>query len=615
MSSQISKERKRIVESSLEEAIRLAFRKRIEWGRFIDVEWYRTAERYNLLVVPEASDIRVQRIAAILQALRYDNITKYRGFGMPSESNRVDPVYFEHNMDHRRIALQYRSVTPPEDRSMQGLARFEEFIRDWVFQVMALHPSGRESNRERLSAIGTVKDHIVGRPGTAMKPIDHTALQDGSWDHVGLVHVMAFLYEVLPAMPWTRHPYLMRQPSALVELGLYKPGRQLIRSEREASIERGDHRPSFSEFVYHNQNRLGLTSIQVLQYALTFHFGLDVSRGDNPFWVTALIIIADGYIRATLTPWERDILLDFNPGFASQHRSYQVVPEVLRHIRVPAYHIVQYASGERRYYDPTGVVGYYHKLTTRMRHEMMALRKRDPPRIIAAPPENFLYPLGDLDEFRQNRLQLAIPPSGAPGSVGVLDPTLMIRDLLALSIAGMSTVGSQQSVSVLMRTYKNRWSLMGAVGKRILVAEEETTIDILDIPALVQQRWMRDPRYRGLRSRAWHIAAVLMVLSLRTLGDTSDNRLLASLDYDRKVAAFRENVMKPASRTSYPPYYDIYQVLYNTRQNLGSSPWFWGPVAYIAMFIYDTEADAGTRLTQENLEDFDRTVSRLYLME
>jgi len=567
--------------TSLEEAIVLAFQRRIDWGPSLSPVWYHTSTHSPMPRVPEASDVRVRRIASILRALRYDSITRERAFGMDGFGS-AGALYYHNMMSERKLERGYAaSLGEGRAPSPEGMAQYNELVRHELYRKLVADPVNWDRNADRERQFLDVKDYLVGRPGTPLMEIDHRQLGKASRDRTGLVHVLAFMYESFPATPWIRHPYLL-DTGAIAELGLYNPA-YTIPPE------------SIPDFVEQNIARLGLTSIHVLQEALNHHFQIDVSREDDPFWIAGLVLIADAYIRGSLIPTEAHILLD-SPRTDAAHDV--VVPQTLQALRL---------QGMRPYHDYSGVGGFYPHLIANLRHEAIAIRKREGDKI-TDPPNEFMYPYGDLLDRSPANLDKMYGLTSFP--TGIVDPVLLIRDLLTMSAASTDRTAPVAS----MLYYKAKWALLYNVGRRIVERETRNTMPTMQAPSHVMDRWVRGERDEGMRNRAWIIAMVVVIIAMRSMGDGHDNRMFASKQYFRGVVQFMEHILPEEDKvTQYLPYYYPYYVLFNTQQPMGAFPIFWGSVAYIAMFIYDSERNAGVRLLGMDKVKFDQAFSRTFL--
>lgn len=575
--SLVDREKATIRAGSLEAAIVLAFAKRIAWAPALDIVWHAESAEASAFAVPDVGDVRVRRLAMILRALQYDNLRERRGFGWGS-ANLPAVVYFEHLLDPATADKEYRRAVPPADRTTRravqlGRLRYHERIRRHVYETIVRNPRDSMANVGRAEAYLEVKPYLVGRAGTPLVDVTHRRTGLGTRRAAGLVHVLAFLYDVLPAIPWARHPSLT-QSDALVSLGLYQP-------------PASDDPRAFPEAIERGSPAMGLTSVGVLQYALDHHFRFDVSAGDDPFWTAALTIIADGYIRAAM-----DADHDEHALSDSDEREQDiVVPTILRRMRVAL------TGGG---YDRSGIDSFYGSLIKQLRHEIVAIRRGDYAKILSPPP-TFMYPYGQLTGVRGAELDRVYPESS------LVDPSRLVRDLLAMSYA-------TRGAPVASLRFKAKWNLIYAAGRRILEAEPRETLSPVVSPAHVIARWAGT---NPLRRRAWVVAAAVVVLAMRNYTDTHLSAVLDSPRYLFDARRFLDNALREPGehRATYLPYYYPHYLIQNTRRNLDATPIFWGAVAYIALFIHNDArgGDYGNRLLYVEPTLFDRAFADTFL--
>jgi len=536
--------------ATLEESIAYAYKKKRINGPLLDMEWYSHAERNNLFINPSATDHRVVKIAAILRALRFNNVSYAKSY-----------------------ALKPTTLRGAMSEVVKGTGYFIGIATpNQLLQALISDPHGMHLETLSRETKSLVAPYLV-------KGID----EDTAARNSGLISILVDLDKLLPEISWARYPFFAINSKGPFMLGIHNSTLETDNVLRSTRI---------------NRLRYGMTGLQVLQFAIVRHLSSSLIFQFDPMWVTTLTIIAYAYIRATMTPGETRILDvdaprrvprqnddtdDDDDDDDDSEKLQSLIPGVLRSMRASA-------RREHMFIGLHETLSY--KLMQRLQHEMMAIRKRD----LARVTDNrvgFLYPYGHISS-QSGRIAFGVVRSG-------IDPALCIREIGAIFSIQHSGSGDaafegpgerilhHQQISQLSHlAIQNQ---LRAIGKSVL----NTNTARIWIGA--------DP----LKEQSWRIAIVLVVLALRTPSTEDLNNMLLDTTYPPGYGEYlsenhgpdRHQERWPMARTreernQVREWYRNHLVTYVSgiwSRYLVDSSKHWGMVAYVAYFIHSWQED------------------------
>lgn len=508
-SSKLEAELDFIRNSSLEESLAYAYKKKIQYGRILDTRWYNHATEHDLFFEPKANDPRVRRLAQILRAISINNVSYNKAYVKDPPGKT------------KFLTLDYGVKYFPQEAQEAQEAQSSMAIR------RALVRNPYKSPAE----ITAIVNGPVGK---------YLAIWDPEEKEIhGLHSILADLDAFLVEMSWGRYPFFAFTSTAPFLLSLMEP----------------DDKPSIAQGIANDSLMTkGMSGLQVIQTAVEHHLQSSFIFQHNPLWITTLTIIAYAYMRSSMSLYERYILDPEAPERflrKSDEEATTLVPSVLRKRSRLLRKIVSNTFDEKTkdLFNPGGggfiepsLFGssndsIYIKIVDRARHEIMAIRRREL-RIALRPAKKFIYPYGYLRNKERT-------PWGTPVRHGImpgeLDPVLAVREMVAMFFSPASLHGevgkkmySTQVTSLATASAQPVLSNIGShvyrfqtwlrwIEERSDISGDVETIELLRKEGALERFLEKE---RALKLRSWRIAVILVVLAIRTPETTEINRFM-----------------------------------------------------------------------------------------